>query len=155
MEIIYSSQRHEIILDNNSEWINFTWNVNKEGYARRQKKVDGKRITIFLHRLVISAKPNEIVDHINRNKLDNRLENLRIVDQKLNSINRGKSKNKLSKYKGVTKKKMASKIKYQVYCGGKYIGVYDTEQEAANVYDLKVKETFGDVGVTNKELGIL
>ncbi len=57
---------------------------------------------VRLHRFLMNAKENEIVDHINRNPFDNRKSNLRIVDKVLNAQNRTESKNnKTSKVRGV------------------------------------------------------
>lgn len=155
MIILYSTNKQQIILDSNSEWANYKWNINKEGYARRCFNYENKRITKFLHRLVINAKPYEIVDHINRNKLDNRLENLRIANEQINAINRSVALNKLSKYKGVTHKKLVSKIRFQVSLSGKFIGIYDSEIEAAKKYDIEAKKMYGNFAVTNQDLGLL
>jgi len=140
-----------IVLDDNSPYANCSWNVSPRGYARRLVNINGKRVSVFLHRLVSGAKPKEIVDHINRNKLDNRSENLRIVSSLINSLNRSTSKQKISKYKGVTKKN----DKWQVYVRGDYIGVFTSEIEAALAYDKKATEVFGFDVTTNKKLGLL
>ena len=44
--------------------------------------------TIYLHREILCAAPGEFVDHINRDKLDNRRANLRIATRSQNNINR-------------------------------------------------------------------
>jgi hypothetical protein len=49
------------------------------------KRSDGSFKMVYLHRLIVGARPNEIVDHINGNPLDNRKCNLRIVDSATNS----------------------------------------------------------------------
>lgn len=45
-----------------------------------------------LHRLVIGAKDNEMVDHIDINSQNNRKSNLRICTSQQNALNRRKSK---------------------------------------------------------------
>lgn len=51
---------------------------------------------ILLHRYLVGAEKGDIVDHINRDTLDNRMENLRITDYKTNNLNkRRSSRNKL------------------------------------------------------------
>jgi hypothetical protein len=67
--------------------------INKGGYRVFTLHLDGLRKQIKLHRLIWIAHNglpplNSQIDHINRNKLDNRIENLRLADSKLNSNNR-------------------------------------------------------------------
>lgn len=55
--------------------IGYRWRLCKGGYVYR--KVHGKRI--YLHHIVVPGKrwPEFVRDHINRDKMDNRAENLR------------------------------------------------------------------------------
>ncbi len=61
------------------------WSLNGRGYACRLYQKKG----IYLHRFIVDAAPFEIIDHINRNVLDNRRENLRSVLKSVNCRNRG------------------------------------------------------------------
>ena len=69
---------------------------------------NGKRKSIRIHKILAEIfienpynKP--LVDHINRIRTDNRLENLRWVDRSENGINRNQNKNNTSGYKGICK----------------------------------------------------
>lgn len=112
-------------------------NLNSEGYARICKEK--------LHRLVIvralgrPIKAGFMVDHINRNKLDNRRENLREVSCLENNINKDR---KGRKSFGSTYLKSRGKWQAQIKINGKqtYLGVFNTEEQAQECYLKKAKE---------------
>lgn len=60
----------------------YTWHYHN-GYLQASK--DGAKIT--LHILLLGKKDNLVLDHINRDKLDNRKSNLRFVNHSINSTN--------------------------------------------------------------------
>lgn len=72
-----------------------SWRPNKDGYARWSHTLGNPRRveTIVMHRLIMSrilGRPvlsSERVDHINRDRLDNRRSNLRIASVALNRAN--------------------------------------------------------------------
>lgn len=69
-----------------------TWTIDKAGYVRSNKLDEfGKSWCIYMHHYVLGVMPDKSqpVDHINRNKLDNRKTNLRRVAIRDNCLNRG------------------------------------------------------------------
>ena len=107
----------------------------RSGYAVHYTQVNGKRKVIYLHRLLLNAPSHLQVDHINRDRLDNRRHNLRFATRSQNQANKGRSRNNRSGYKGVGfhAGKWSARIRYQ----GKqlHLGHYDDVVEAAWVYD--------------------
>lgn len=91
------------------------------------------------------------VDHIDRNSLNDKIENLRLVTRTNNVRNRGKMrKNPSSKYIGVCWNK--SHKKWVARIGGYkrvYLGSFKDEKEAALAYDKAVKELHGEFAVLN------
>ena len=77
------------------------------------------------------------VDHINRNKLDNRRCNLRVASNSQNCRNREKGKNNTSGYKGVSYKKKNKKFAARITVDGRMhnLGLFKTAEEASLVYN--------------------
>ena len=90
----------------------------------------------------VKLLPNEEIDHINRIKDDNRIQNLRIVNRSQNNQNKPKHKNCSSKYKGVCWKKNRNKWQAQIQFDGKkkHLGYFDDEIEAVKIYNKYVKD---------------
>jgi hypothetical protein len=132
---IQLSNGGETIVDTDwfEELSKWTWYRDVHGYVRRNihQTKDGKRrtITLKMHRVVLGAKPGQIVDHVNRDRLDNRRSNLRIATPHQNFEN-----NKNGHFLGVpwvTFHRQAGK--FQVVVKGKYLGLFATLKEAAQV----------------------
>ena len=86
--------------------------------------VFGKHQT-HLHHIVVGHPPKGfMVDHINQDKLDNRRENLRITTRAVNAVNS-------DKYRGVYQKNK----KFWSSFRRKYLGMFDTPEEARAAYD--------------------
>ena len=116
-------------------------------YAKRSlpRRADGSRPSpLLMHREITECPKGMVVDHENKNGLDNTRENLRVCTRSENMMNRGKTKFHSGKYKGVYKtgdsklNPYSAKIQKnkKVYC----LGHYKTPEEAAIVYDKKAKE---------------
>jgi hypothetical protein len=115
---------------------------NKFGYLRVTLTKDGIRKEFKTHQLVAMAFLNHIVcghnlvvDHINENKSDNKLENLQIVS---NRFNVGKSqKFKSSMYIGVSWNKKAKKWISYIKIKNKlnHLGYFTNELEASRAYN--------------------
>jgi hypothetical protein len=101
--------------------------VSQHGYIVFQ--IDGKKI--YAHRAVwlymFGEWPDKEIDHINRNRQDNRLVNLRLASRLLNAQNTGKHLKNKSGHKGVVFHKRSGKWQVQMSANSKtfYIGQYD------------------------------
>jgi len=71
----------------------FKWYLDHHGYPNSNGKTRAKINRGWLHKFVLGSAPKPLVtDHINRNKLDNRRENLRFVNRRINNLNSSKKK---------------------------------------------------------------
>lgn len=114
-----------IDLEDYSKIKNFKW-YNREGYAATT--IEGKKV--FLHRMLFEQIDDKLeIDHIDGNTLNNKKENLRIVDHKQNI--RNMHKNKIRGIKQVPSGKFQAVITvdYKTI----YLGTFNTYELAVEV----------------------
>lgn len=109
------------------------WNLNEDGYARLGSHRFG---FVMIHRIVanrmgILSNVKMRIDHINRNKLDNRRENLRLIDSKTNRIN----SDYYDHASGITQVKSGKWVARIMFNGQAYnLGTFATEGQARKVF---------------------
>ncbi|QJI52409.1 HNH endonuclease [Psychrobacillus phage Perkons] len=106
------------------------WSMNKDGYA--VAKIEGK--VQFLHHVIINtpSEKNRVIDHIDKNKLNNKLDNLRIIEKQKNHMNhKGYSNNKTG-FTGVVLDKRNGRWKaiIRIDKKPKQIGVFENIEDA-------------------------
>lgn len=144
----------DIIVDDDKwhDLSTYKWNVNNYGYARAI--INSKEH--LMHAYLMNFDECDIlIDHINHNKLDNRINNLRKTDARVNNHNRTKIKNTTSIYKGVSlckNKKWHAKIGYNNKSIS--IGRFDNEKYAAIAYNKEAKKLYGDDASLNDNIDI-
>ena len=104
----------------------------------------------LLHRLVYKyhnedwditdTSNNNLIDHIDMDPTNNKIENLRIVNKSQNSRNRKKKENCNSEYIGVNKNGNKWQTKIKINGKQKHLGLFNTEEEAAEAYKTKFNE---------------
>jgi hypothetical protein len=112
---------------------------------------NGKGGSVYMHRQIMDAPKGTDVDHINRNPLDNRRCNLRFATRSENLQNAPKRVNNTSGFKGVIWCKSVNKWRAAIgFRGAKLIlGYFDHKTEAAEAYDRKATELFGEFAFLN------
>ena len=123
------------------------------GYALRKEKRGGKAYRILLHRQITNAPQGLDVDHWDGNGLNNCRSNLRISTRSQNNANRKPYAFSASKYKGVHFRRDRQQNPWRVSIGYNnqriWIGVFADEVEAAQAYDAKARELYGEFALTN------
>lgn len=117
---------------------------------RTYKKMRGARLVWVLYHGDIPE--GMIVDHINRIRDDNRIENLRLASCKENAVNsnRNNQEDYTSVYKGVQKDKH-SRWKASIQTNGvtKQLGLFLSEEAAAHAYNIAAVEIHGEFAYVN------
>lgn len=130
----------------------YCWSMDNKGYVYRfddTKKPIGKTRgkVIRLHRIVMNLKDTRDVDHINRDKLDNRKINLRCCSRSMNIMNSKKSIRNKSGCTGVhwdkRKNKWLSSI--CVNYSHKFIGYFNNFNDAVAARKAAELKYFGEI----------
>jgi hypothetical protein len=124
--------------------------INNKGY----NKITLEGTLYSVHRMIFLYHHGWLpryVDHRDRNKLNNNIDNLRPATHAQNRVNSNSNKGSKSKHKGVYWRNDSKKWQVQIRHNKKIISVghYLDEEEAAEAYNLKIVELHGDFAVLN------
>lgn len=150
MEIEITYKRHSLIMfysPEDEELINkYCWRLSDGFYAEATVNIDGKNKSIKCHRLIMNVfDPNIIVDHKNGDELDNRRENLRLATIQENGRNKAKiRRGGKFRFKGVGQD--GKYFNANISVNGKRLqrGHFETEEEAAKLYDAMAAHFYGE-----------
>ena len=127
-----------------------------DGYVRVGMYHMNTRKMCSVHRLVArefltNTENKAEVDHIDHNRSNNCLTNLRWTTAAENQRNSVAKRNTTSKYKGVTFNRQHKKWRAQIQPTGnaKHIGYYNSEKEAAIAYNTCAREMYGEYANLN------
>lgn len=128
-----SNGKYSVIIDNDDyeTLALLNWNKHKLGYAYRLIWKNGKCVgSMYMHRIILH-EPVGIIDHINRNRLDNRKCNLRITNKSMNALNAPPQNNNTSGHRGIDCNKRGKWIaRIKVNKKQHYLGCFATKEQA-------------------------
>jgi hypothetical protein len=122
--------------------------ISKSGYRSIAMRFDGKFTNFYAHRLAWLYEYGEFpklqVDHINQNKLDNRINNLREVTHRENRRNLPMLKTNKTGFCGVSFHKTRKKYQANIMVDNrqKHLGYFENPEDAAKAVK-EAKEHYG------------
>lgn len=157
--IALTREKFALVDDDDFEWLNgWKWMALKGKhtyYAVRADYSKGRRnaILVYMHCLILGIVKTGIRgDHIDRNGLNNQRNNLRKATSSQNNCNRPAIPLSSSKYKGVSWHKATGKWMAAICINEeqKHLGLYNSEIEAAIVYNKEAIKLHGEFALLNE-----
>lgn len=148
------------VLEYNSKTGKFKWRVKRQGVkldksagvvngaGYEQIQIDGKRY--LSHRLAwlysYGEWPKGILDHVNRDRSDNRIENIREATRSENSVNAKVRSNNRIGLKGVSFNKQRNKFMAKIKHNGKihFLGLFNSAKQAHQAYCIAARKFYGE-----------
>ena len=140
----------KIYRQSNAKICDLAGSIHHSGY--KQISINGK--SYLAHRLIFLYHHGYLpkyIDHIDRNKLNNDINNLREVTQSQNNMNKSSVKGS-SQYKGVCWRKRRNKWETNIKINQKlkYLESFNLEEDAAKAYNKAAIELFGEYAKLNE-----
>jgi hypothetical protein len=154
MKEIPLTQGKFALIDDEDFWdiIKYHWSAVEDKtrdvwYAVRQYN----KKSVYMHRHILGITNKLKTDHIDGNGLNNQKYNIRACTDSQNQMNVNKRIENSSKYKGVSYHKKWNKWVANIRIHGKriYLGGFISEIEAAQIYNQKALELFGNFAKIN------
>jgi hypothetical protein len=156
-EIQLTQGKVALVDDEDFEYLNqFRWfsnNMNGKFYVGRYITVSKyKQIRISMHRFIMKPEKGMVIDHLDRNPLNNQKNNLRICTQGENLRNKKIYANNKCGFKGVIWWERNSKWKAEIRHNKKkiYLGYYKNINDAARAYNAAALKYHGEFANLNK-----
>ena len=123
----------------------YSFAMNNYGYAQYSSTKDGLCHKL-LHRVIMGNPEDMVIDHVNRDKLNNCRSNLRICTNQQNQMKRGKSKNNKTGVIGVSWHKSSEKWQATIRLNNKeiYLGCFDDLEDASQARKEAEIKYFGE-----------
>ncbi len=144
MNIPLTKGKVATVSDEDADLAMYKWTAHSMGYAYRQIGTKGKnQQCLLLHRVILERivgrplQKGECCDHINRDRSDNRRENLRLVTQQENIWNRGINKNNSSGHTGVRffKRDQVWQARITINSKEHHLGYFKAIDDAIEAYE--------------------
>lgn len=141
---------YALVDDEDFEELNkHNWYVKKRkdtSYAARNSKIDGKKVEVKMHRVIMQTPEGFDTDHKDLDGLNNQRSNLRIATRSQNIKNQGTKSSNTSGFKGVSWHKKDKKWQTRIKINGKqkHLGNFTTPELASEAYIAACKEYNGE-----------
>lgn len=139
-----------IVDDEDYEWLSaMNWHRTGLGYAAHGWAENGKPRLVLMHRLLTCALGFlDKVDHINGNRLDNRMENLRLCNDSINGLNpNNRGKGGKSGIRGVYQHHRGRwSARIMVRRKNVWLGLFDNKEDAARAVSMRLIEEVSAFG---------
>lgn len=115
-------------------------------YALTNVRVGGEKRRVSMHRLIMRARQGQMVDHVDRNGLNNRKANLRFATSSQNAANSVAARQNTSGCKGVAWIAQSGNWAAQILVNGqrRNLGTFAEKEDAIRAYNAAALAAFGE-----------